>query len=86
MNYILDTNIVVSAALFPNSDISKAFRHIINSHEPLVSDDTLQEIVEVFKKPKLHKYSSPQKLAEFYLRYKQVSRNIAIISRVKLCT
>jgi len=58
MKVVLDTNVLVSAALFKNSDINKAFRHTILNHTLLISKDCLHELVKTLHKPKLLKYTT----------------------------
>lgn len=85
MRIIIDTNVLVSGLLFPNSDIAKAVREIIDNHDVLTSADTLNELKEVLQKPKLHKYATPEKLAKFFISYEQISIQTEIIIAVEEC-
>ncbi|MDR2470847.1 MAG: hypothetical protein LBD09_01895 [Treponema sp.] len=46
----MDTNIIISAGLFPESNIGKALKHIMQNHNLVLSRYTLDELKEVFEK------------------------------------
>lgn len=85
MRIIIDTNVLVSGLLFPNSDTAKAVREIIDNHDVLTSVDTLNELKEVLQKPKLHKYATPEKLTKFFISYEQITIQTEIIIAVEEC-
>jgi len=47
---MVDTNIIISASIFPNSTIGNVFAHIINNHELVLCKYILKEIEIVFYK------------------------------------
>jgi putative PIN family toxin of toxin-antitoxin system len=47
---MVDTNIIISAGLFPNSIVGNIFMHIMKNHELILSHYTLNELKIVFKK------------------------------------
>jgi putative PIN family toxin of toxin-antitoxin system len=47
---MVDANIIVSASLFPDSTVGKAFTHIIKNHELVLIQYTLDELKDVFKR------------------------------------
>ncbi|MDR2893181.1 MAG: putative toxin-antitoxin system toxin component, PIN family [Deltaproteobacteria bacterium] len=56
MRLLIDTNILVSAALFPNSVPAKAFtKAVIPPHEAVVCDYSLDEMRRVFNRKFLHR-------------------------------
>lgn len=53
---VIDTNILVSAVLFPNSLPAKALDKAMNYWEIVVSKNTLNEFLEVISRNKFDKY------------------------------
>jgi len=45
---MVDANVIVSAVLFPDSAVAKAFNHIINNHTLVLSGYTVGEVKDVF--------------------------------------
>ena len=52
---MVDANIIISAILFPNSVVAKAFSHLIDNHTLVLSKYTLREVEEVFDEKFQHK-------------------------------
>ena len=50
MRIIVDTNIIISAGLFPQSNVGKALAHIVKNHKLVLCQYTLDELKNVFKK------------------------------------
>ena len=50
MRVFVDTNIVISAMLFPNGKVAKVFSHILEKHTLIISSYTKEECTEVFEK------------------------------------
>ena len=44
MRIFLDSNVIISAGLFPESRVGKALAHIVNNHELILSQYTLEEM------------------------------------------
>jgi len=66
LRVMTDANIVVSAVLFPNSVIDKVFRHILINQVLLLSQYTLNELEEVFKR------KFPDKIEDLHLFIKNI--------------
>jgi putative PIN family toxin of toxin-antitoxin system len=47
---MVDTNIIISASLFPGTIVGNVFTHIINNHELVLSKYTLDELKNVFQR------------------------------------
>ena len=47
---MVDANIIISASLFPQSIVGDVFTHIVNNHELVLCEYTLNEIRNVFKR------------------------------------
>jgi putative PIN family toxin of toxin-antitoxin system len=45
---MVDSNIIISAGLFPKSDIGKALKHIMKEHVLLLCKYSLDELTDVF--------------------------------------
>ena len=50
MRVFVDTNIVISAILFPNGKTAKVFSYLLEKHTIIISSYTKEECEEVFKK------------------------------------
>jgi len=46
---MVDANIIISAGLFPESDVGKALAHIVKNNELVICQYTLNELKKVFK-------------------------------------
>lgn len=53
---MFDTNVVVSAFLFPDSYVAKAFEKGLKSGTIFISEETLEELQEVLLRDKFDKY------------------------------
>jgi predicted nucleic acid-binding protein len=52
---MVDANIVVSAILFPKSVVARAFNHLIDNYNLVLSKYTVDEIEDVFKEKFPHR-------------------------------
>jgi len=50
MRIIVDANIIISAGLFPESNVGKALAHIVKNHKLFLCQYTLDELKNVFKR------------------------------------
>ncbi|UTC78960.1 putative toxin-antitoxin system toxin component, PIN family [Treponema sp. OMZ 799] len=50
MRVFVDTNIVISAILFPNGKTARVFSHLLSKHTVIISSYTREECEEVFEK------------------------------------
>ena len=50
MRLMVDANIIISASLFPQSIVGDVFTHVVNNHELVLCEYTLNEIRNVFKR------------------------------------
>ena len=58
MRSMVDANIIISAGLFPKSNLGKALAHVVENHELVICQYTLNELENVFinKFPKRIEY------------------------------
>lgn len=82
MILVLDTNVIVSAALFPDSVPRKAYEKAFKTGNVITSDSTFEEVQEVMLRKKFDKYTSLEDrmtfLLNFSLRTKSIPINIII--------
>ena len=80
MRIIVDANIIISAGLFPKSNLGKALAHVIENHELVICQYTLNELEDVFKNkfPKKIEY-----LRKFIRRLKYELVEVEIINYKK---
>ena len=50
MRVFVDTNIIISAILFPNANVAKDFSHVIEKHTVIIASYIKEECKEVFEK------------------------------------
>lgn len=50
MRVFVDTNVIISAMLFPTGKVAKVFSHLLEKHTIIVSSYTKKECKEVFEK------------------------------------
>ena len=62
MRVFVDTNIVISAILFPNGKTAKVFSYLLEKHTVIISSYTKEECEEVFKK----KFSLKKELLDIF--------------------
>jgi putative PIN family toxin of toxin-antitoxin system len=47
---LVDANIIISAGLFPDSSVGEALKHIVQNHNLLLCQYTLEELTDVFER------------------------------------
>jgi len=73
MNIVFDCNVIVSAALFPDSIPGKAFDLAIEKGDIIVSFQSLSELLKTLNKPKLRKYLDFKDKLSFISKFKNIS-------------
>ena len=76
MRIMVDANIIVSAILFPKSIIAKAFDHLANNFDLILSKYTIDEVEGVFND------KFPHKLSEMKMFIKQVPYELFVLNKV----
>ena len=85
MRLVLDTNVLVSAILSPNSISAKVLNWGEDNGTILYSTDTLTEILSVLRRSKFAKYIDPEDIDGLSIRIKTAWICIEILTQVKLC-
>ena len=83
-NVIVDTNIWISFLIGKNL---KGLQEYIDSQTIIIiaCNEQIQELTEVFKKPKIKKYFSPEQIDEFFELLDESSVNIILKTKTELC-
>ncbi len=82
---VIDTNVLISAALSPKGTAYQAFAKAIATFTIVQSDQTYQEITERIYKPKFDKYISDERRQQFLNIIKQESQFIQTRSQITTC-
>ena len=82
---VLDTNVLISRALLPNSTPAQAVRKAISQAQVLVSMDVMAEIAEVLARPKFDKYVSVADRQAFLRSLGSVAQLVSITRRIQAC-
>ncbi|WP_069790880.1 putative toxin-antitoxin system toxin component, PIN family (plasmid) [Cyanobacterium sp. IPPAS B-1200] len=82
---VLDTNILISSILSPNSIPAQVLNWGENTGIILYSTDTLMELLSVLSRKKFAKYIEPKEINELSERIKINWHCVPIIQRVNLC-
>ena len=85
MRCVIDTNVIVSAALLGDSVPRQAFDKAINEGTILISAPVLLELAEVLRRAKLNKYVLEEERMRFLVALLKESELIAITETVTDC-
>ncbi|NJK74208.1 MAG: putative toxin-antitoxin system toxin component, PIN family [Oscillatoriales cyanobacterium RU_3_3] len=85
IKFVLDSNVLVSAALFKNSIARQAFNKATADGQILMSDPVLAELQEVFSRPRFDKYLSTQLRMEFLTDFLKVVEIVEITESIAVC-
>jgi putative PIN family toxin of toxin-antitoxin system len=81
----LDTNVIVSALLRPQSMPRQAFDHCLAKGQLLISEATLRELDVVLRRPKFQKYLTLKQRLEFLAALLDEAELIEITERLRIC-
>jgi len=84
-NIVLDSNVIVSAILKPNSISSNALDIAIENFNIVASRESLDELLEVLKRPKFDKYLSHDDRIEDLRDYINITKKIPVRLEVFDC-
>jgi uncharacterized protein len=82
---VLDSNVILSAALFKKSAPRQAFDKALAIGQILISTPTLAELEDIFNRPKFDKYISKSARTEFLNDLIQIVENVEIIQSIRAC-
>ncbi len=85
MRAILDTNVVVSAALLPESIPRQAFAHVLEYGTLLVSVATVAELNDILRRSRFNRYLQEEERMEFLATLVRESELVDVIAVVNVC-
>jgi putative PIN family toxin of toxin-antitoxin system len=83
--WVLDTNTLVSRLLVPRGTAGQAVDHALARGILLVSEATMEELVEVLSRPKFDRYVAHDERRRFIAMLGGISRLVPITRRVEAC-
>jgi uncharacterized protein len=83
--YVLDTNVIVSALLFPASVPGNALIEALNRGELLLSAETIEEVASVLRRPKFDPYVRPEERNLFLATLIRRARLVQPTEHLSLC-
>ena len=83
--FVLDTNLIVSAALFKQSVARQAFEKAITTGDILLSDALQAELSEVMLRQKFDRYVSLETRLRFLSGFISLSTVVEISERIQVC-
>lgn len=82
---IFDTNVLISAALIKNSPTEKSLQKAIEYGLLAFSKQTLNELIEILKRPKFERYLSKVERQEFLKKILSVSLIFSPSRKFEIC-
>ena len=82
---VVDTNVLISAALLPKSISARALGRALEDFELIQSEATLAELIDVIMRPKFVRYIDEERRSHFLFVLARVSRVIDVQARVTEC-
>ncbi|WP_018881160.1 putative toxin-antitoxin system toxin component, PIN family [Thioalkalivibrio sp. ALE30] len=83
--WVLDTNLLVSRLLVPSGPAARAVDHALDRGILLVSEATLDELVQVLSRPKFDPYISQAERQQFIRLLGGIARFVAITTPITAC-
>lgn len=82
---VVDTNVLISRLLLPETVPGQALRKIVEEADLLVSDETLDELVEVLSRPKFDRYVTVEERQEFIRLLGHIAERVSVIHPIRAC-
>jgi len=82
---VLDTNLLISRLLVPSGPAARAVNHALDRGILLVSDATLEELVQVLARPKFDPYISLAERQQFIRLLGGIARFVTITTPITAC-
>jgi uncharacterized protein len=81
----VDTNILISSALFPASVPNQALAKALSTGQLLISEAVLAEVIDVLARPKFDHYLSIESRQNFLDKLIRISKKVIITHTVTAC-
>lgn len=85
MRLVLDTNVLVSALLLPDSTPRKALDRALNSGTVLLSDGTLTELYQVLTRRRLRRYIDVHDIRSFLAAFVREAQWVEVNLQLSVC-
>ncbi len=82
---VLDSNTLLSAAVFPGSVPNRALWHVRHLGRVVFSEETLAEITEVLQRPKFNRYLNLEGRLAFLATLKREALTVEVTQQVIAC-
>lgn len=82
---VVDTNVLLSGLLFPQSAPGRVLRTVLRDGQLLVSTETLAELADVLAQPKFDAYIDIADRMEFLRRLGRVAETVSVVRTVRAC-
>jgi uncharacterized protein len=82
---ILDTNVLLSRLLLPDSKTARVVRRFLDHAQPIVSEETLQELAEALSRPKFDPYVSRPDRQRFFELFARVAEWVPVTTTIRRC-
>ncbi len=82
---VVDTNALVSRLLLPGAMPSQAVRKAVDEADLLVSDETLDELVDVLSRPKFDRYVTVEERQKFIRLLGCIAERVSVIHPIQAC-
>ena len=82
---VIDTNVLISAALSPNGTPAKIVKHFITNGRIIFSDETYEEFSTRIWRPKFDSYISREKRKALLLDFSNIADWFEISGKLKAC-
>jgi hypothetical protein len=83
--YVLDANVIVSAVLLPDSLTRKAFDRACKQGRIVVSEEVVNELDDVLRRPRLNKYIHEEERIQFLMELLREAQLVRVACTVSDC-
>lgn len=83
---VVDTNVLISAALLQRSTSARAFARALEEFQVIQSEETLGELIDVITRSKFARYLDEERRSRFLFVLAQASGLIGVRTRVTECS
>jgi len=83
--YVLDANVIVSAVLLPSSVTRKAFDKACKQGGIVVSEEVVNELDDVLRRPRLNKYIHEEERIQFLMALLREAQLVRVTCTVTEC-
>jgi putative PIN family toxin of toxin-antitoxin system len=82
---ILDTNVLLSRLMLPDSTAARVVRRFLDRAQPIVSEETLTELAETLSRAKFDPYVSRPDRQKFFELFARVAEWVPVTTTIRRC-